>query len=271
MSTEPIVLLVRADDIGSSQAANEACMAVFSHGIARSVEIMAPCAWFPAAVKQLQAQPDYDVGVHLVLTSEWETIKWRPLSDAKSLVNEDGYFCASFGRSPHVPDALAFGDLAWTVADVAKELSAQIELTRKHLPWVSHLSMHMGGLRSDRQFMAIIEMLAAEYDLAVDLTAHGFQRFPGFGAQSTALLPAEKTQALLENLATLTPGKWIFVDHPAYDTPEMRATHHNGYENVALDRQGVTDAWTDPQVRALIAQRKIRLTSYGDVKRGLVP
>ena len=271
MSPEPIYLLVRADDIGSSQAANGACTAVFAHGIARSVEIMATCAWFPAAVKQLQAQPDYDVGVHLVLTSEWETIKWRPLSDAKSLVNEDGYFCASFGRSPHVPDAIAFCDLAWTVADVAKELRAQIELTRKHLPWVSHLSMHMGGLRSDRQFMAIIEMLAAEYDLAVDLTAHGFQRFPGFGAQSTALLPAEKTQALLENLATLTPGKWIFVDHPAYDTPEMRATHHNGYENVALDRQGVTDAWTDPQVRALIAQRKIRLTSYGDVKRGLVP
>ncbi len=271
MSPEPIVLLVRADDIGSSQAANEACMAVFAHGIARSVEIMAPCAWFPAAVKQLQAQPAYDVGVHLVLTSEWETLKWRPLSDAKSIVNEDGYFCASFGRSPHTPNTPGFADLPWTVADVAKELRAQIELTRKHLPWVSHLSMHMGGLRNNAQFMAVIDMLAAEYDLAVDLTAHGFQRFAGFGAQSTTLLPAEKTQALLENLATLPPGKWIFVDHPAYDTPEMRATYHRGYEQVVQDRHGVTAAWTDLQVRAMIAQRQIRLVSYGDVKQGLVP
>ncbi len=271
MSTEPIYLLVRADDIGSSQAANDACMAVFTHGITRSVEIMAPCGWFPEAVKRLQAEPAYDVGVHLVLTSEWDNLKWRPLSDAQSIVNEDGYFCPSFGRSTHTPAAIAFCDLAWTPADVAKELRAQIELTRKHLPWVSHLSMHMGGLRDDPRFQTIIDTLAAEYDLVVDLAGQGFQRFPGFGAQSSILSPVEKTQALIQNLETLAPGKWLFVDHPAYDTPEMRAIHHVGYEQVAHDRQGVTEAWTDAQVQAVIARRGIRLVSYGDVKQGLIP
>ena len=73
-----------------------------------------------------------------------------------------------------------------------------------------------------------------------------------------------------QNLETLTPGKWIFVDHPAYDTPETRAIHHIGYEQVAQDRQGVTEAWTDPQVLEIVSRRDIRLVSYADVKQGLV-
>ncbi|MEZ4609450.1 MAG: hypothetical protein R2838_04180 [Caldilineaceae bacterium] len=35
--------------------------------------------------------------------------------------------------------------------------------------------------------------------------------------------------------------------------PETRAIHHPGYENVAADRQGVVDAWTDSRVLEIIA------------------
>ena len=80
-----IYLLVRADDIGMAHNANEACMHTFREGIARSVELMAPCAWFMEAVRLLDACPEYDVGVHLTLTSEWENIKWGPLTAASSL------------------------------------------------------------------------------------------------------------------------------------------------------------------------------------------
>jgi hypothetical protein len=37
---------------------------------------------------------------------------------------------------------------------------------------------------------------------------------------------------------------------------------------VALDRQGVTEAWTNEQVKEIIKRRGIRLVSYGDVKKG---
>ena len=46
-----ISLLIRADDIGSFHAANVACIESYQNGIARSVELMAPCAWFPEAFK----------------------------------------------------------------------------------------------------------------------------------------------------------------------------------------------------------------------------
>lgn len=268
MSQNPIYLLVRADDIGFCQAATQACMDVFTQGICRSVEIMAPCPWFPQAVKLLQAHPEYDVGVHLTLTSEWENLKWRPVSDAKSIVTEDGYFYRTYRKNDHYPHEITFQESAWTPADVEKEFRAQIELIRRHLPWVSHLTTHMGGLRDDPNFQEVVDRLTAEYDLAVDLGAYGFERFRAFGEQSQALTPAEKTQALRQNLETLAPGCWIHVDHPAYDTPETREIHHVGYEGVAADRQGVTEAWTDPQVQAIIQRRDIHLVSYGDVKRG---
>ena len=128
----------------------------------------------------------------------------------------------------------------------------------------------MGGIRVAPKIKAIYDKLGEEYGLAVDLAAFGFEMFGGFGEHSTTLKPKEKLAALIQNLETLPPGKWSFMDHPAYNTPEMRAIYHRGYEQVALDRQGVTEAWTNEQVKEIIKRRGIRLVSYGDVKKGLV-
>ena len=267
MTQEAISLLVRADDIGFAHAANQACLDVFTRGICRSVELMAPGPWFAEAVRLLKAQPQYDVGVHLTLTSEWDHLKWRPVSTARSIVNDDGYFFRMFRKSDHYPDEITFEVSEWTPADLEQEVRAQIELVRKHIPWVSHLTTHMGGLRDHPDFQGVVDRLAAEYGLAVDVRAHGFERFRGFGENSQSLSPDEKVATLRQNLAQLPPGKWIFVDHPAYDTAETRAIHHIGYEGVAVDRQGVVDAWTDAEVKAIIAHRGIQLVSYADVKR----
>ena len=271
MSNDTITLLVRADDIGFCHAANLACIDVFTHGICRSVELMAPCPWFPEAVALLHAHPTYDVGVHLTMTSEWDNMKWGPITDAKSIVGPDGYFHTRYRKRDGYPDEAVLEGSPWTPEDVEKEYRAQIELVRTHIPWVSHMTNHMGYLRDDPVFSAIVERLAAEYDLAVDPAAHGFERFRGFGEDNQALAPAEKVATLRQNLAELPPGRWIFVDHPAYDHPETRAIHHAGYENVAADRQGVVDAWTDSRVLEIIATRGIRLVSYGDIRRGQLP
>lgn len=270
MSNESIVLLVRADDIGFCQAANQACIDVFTQGICRSVELMAPCPWFPQATQLLQAHRGYDVGVHFTLTSEWENMKWRPISGAKSVAAEDGFFYRTYRKNDNYPDEITFEQGDWTPADVETELRAQIELIRKYVPWASHATTHMGGLRDVPAFQDVVEGLIDEYDLRVDLEAHGFERLRAFGDNSQALTPAEKCQTLRQTLDALTPGRYIHVDHPAYDTPETRQIHHVGYEGVAVDRQGVVEAWTDAEVQAIIERRHIRLVSYGDVKRGEV-
>jgi len=92
-----IRLIVRDDDMASFHDANVACIKTCKEGIARSIEIMVPCAWFPEAVRLLHENPSIDVGIHLVLTSEWEGIKWRPLADVPSIVDKDGYSMHRFG------------------------------------------------------------------------------------------------------------------------------------------------------------------------------
>src|SRR4029078_6203134 len=85
-------LIVRGDDMGFSHAANEELIKCYKEGIQRSIEVIVPSPWFPEAVKLLAKEPGIDVGVHLTLTSEWENIKWRPLTDCPSLTDSSGYF-----------------------------------------------------------------------------------------------------------------------------------------------------------------------------------
>jgi len=268
MPDQTITLLVRADDMGSAHADNLACIDVFTRGICRSVELMAPCPWCPEAVSLLREHPTYDVGVHLTLTSEWDNVKWRPLTHGETIVDEDGYFHTRFRKRDGYPDEIVLDGTAWTPDDVEAEYRAQIELVRKHIPWVSHMSYHMGYLRENETYSEIVRRLGAEYDLIVDTEAAGFQRFRGFGENSQIMTGAEKTSALRQSLLDVEPGRWLFVDHPAYDCPETRAIHHPGYEMVAADRQGVVDAWTDGEVLRIIADRNIRLVSYRDVRQG---
>ena len=68
-------------------------------------------------------------------------------------------------------------------------------------------------------------------------------------------------------LEKLSPGTtYIFIEHPAFNTPEVKTIHLIGYENVAEDRQGVTDMYTDAAVKQLIFKKRIQLISYKDLK-----
>jgi len=59
----------------------------------------------------------------------------------------------------------------------------------------------------------------------------------------------------------------LFVEHPGFDNEELRAISHIGYENVAADRQGVTDLFTSEEVKKEIKRLGIQLISYRDLKR----
>src|SRR5688572_21372895 len=89
---KPTRIIFRGDDMGMSHAVNEALIQCFTSGIERSVEIIVPSPWFPEAIRLLKANPTLDVGIHIALTSEWDNIKYRPVTDCPSLVDSNGYF-----------------------------------------------------------------------------------------------------------------------------------------------------------------------------------
>ncbi len=252
-----IRLIIRSDDIGFCHAVNQACIQVYREGISRSVEVRAPSPWFPEAVKMLRANPGYDVGVHLCLTSEWENLRWRPLTHGSSLMDADGYFHPFVWPNKNDTARSYLKQNPIDLAEVEAELRAQIELVKKHLPWVSHLSGHMGCNHASPEVTALVEKLAKEYNLPIAMPyAHAIEGFSG--AEKS---PAEKEKALATALNNLQPGTYFLVEHPGYDTPEMKTIGHKGYENVGYDRAGVTQAFTSKAVLAIIKKRNIRLLS----------
>jgi len=223
---------------------------------------MVPCPWFPEAVRLLNENPGLDVGVHLVLNSEWDNYKWRPLTNASSITDADGYFFPMVWPNANYPENRTLAHSKWDITEVELELRAQIELALQKIPQISHLSSHMGWTSVSPEFKELYEKLAREYNLEIDLSpvksaGKYFQDEPGKS-------PLQNFIAMIERLE---PGTYLYVEHPGLNTPEAQAIYHTGYENVATERQTVTDIFTHPDVKKVIIQKGIRLISYKDLKK----
>lgn len=261
---QPPRLIVRGDDMGFSHSGNEALIKCFKDGIETSIEVIVPAPWFPEAVKLLKENPSVDVGIHIALTSEWDNIKYRPVSHCPSLINADGYFFPFIWPNKNYPGQSLL-EAKWSIDDIELEMRTQIELALKHIPRVSHITAHMGCYYMTPEVKALADKLAKEYNIDIDPEALGVENIGYGGNHGTA---AEKIKSFMAMLENLQPGKtYLFVDHPGLNTPELQAIHHIGYENVALDRQGVTEVWTDARVKAAVKKLGVKLISYTDLLR----
>lgn len=157
-------LVIRIDDLGALHSVNEACIQTYRSGIARSVEVMPVAAWYPEAIKMLKENPGLDVGLHLVITSEWENVKWRPLTHCPSLTDENGYFYPMMFPNPAYPGQ-AIMEQKWNLKEIEQEFRAQIETTLKSIPQLSHLSGHMLSTGFSKEVNELVQRLAKEYNL----------------------------------------------------------------------------------------------------------
>lgn len=263
-------LIIRADDIASSRAANIACVETALNGITTSIEVMVVCPWFPEAAKLLNDNPTIDVGLHLTLTSEWENIKWRPLTNCPSLTDANGYFFPMIWPNKSYPEQSILEN-KWNLEEIEQEFRAQIELALKNIPQIGHLSGHMGSMTFAPEVSALVLRLADEYNLTTldrkDAVNHQVE-FVGYTGPNKTY--EDKEKSFLATLDKLQPGKtYIFIDHPALDNEEMQTVGHIGYEWVAKDRQGVTDLFTSDKIKQTIKEKGIQLVTYNEVTKAL--
>ena len=257
-----IQLIVRGDDIGSSHAANLGCIESYRNGIMRTVEVMVPCPWFPEAVKLLRENQGLDVGVHLTITSEWTNYKWRPMTCVPSLVDSLGYFYPMIWPNSNFPAGSAIQEHDWKLEDIEKEWRAQIETAKRLIPQVSHLSCHMGCSDISPDVKELYQRLAKEYHLEIHPADFGVKALRGWGEETEF---SKRLAFFLKALENLTPGNWLFIDHPALLQPEMEPIGHPGYEDVATDRDMVVRIFTHPEVKKVIQKRGIELIGYQDL------
>jgi len=133
------VVITHTDDIGMCQASVDAFADLIDFGLISSGAVMVPCPWFLETAAYARLHPEADLGVHLTLTSEWETYRWGPIStrDPKSgLMDDQGFFHRTTEE-------------VWRQADPSAaiaELEAQVgrALAEGIIP--THIDTHMGSI-----------------------------------------------------------------------------------------------------------------------------
>ncbi|MBR2868283.1 MAG: ChbG/HpnK family deacetylase [Clostridia bacterium] len=78
-------LIVNADDYGMCNSANTAVAELFEGGFLKSATVMMPCPTAKDAVQFSIDHPEYPIGIHLTMTSEWANTAGSPLPTAKRL------------------------------------------------------------------------------------------------------------------------------------------------------------------------------------------
>lgn len=283
-------IILNADDFGMCHAANTAISELLDQGHIDSATIMAPCAWAPEAFAFAASRTDLDLGVHLVLTSEWTRYRWRPLTGLGStLVDDAGYFPAG---------ALAVEELAST-EDVAAEIAAQLQAALDAGVDVTHLDNHMGsvyGLLTGRNFLAQVFELAASHGLPFRLprrmegvaTDPALQTMLDAAAAAADALGVEIVDRLwthpfeaapgetyeqvrdgfLALLRTVPAGVTEIYLHPMVDDDELRAV-----VDFAAEKRGhELRLLADPVVRQAIADEglvRIGWRALRDLQRGV--
>jgi predicted glycoside hydrolase/deacetylase ChbG (UPF0249 family) len=203
-----------SDDFGMCHAVNAGIAQAMTEGVVRSSNLMVPCPWFDEALELTRAH-SLPVGVHLVLTCDWDRLKWGPLTRAESLVDEHGHFPTSY---------TALGERA-KEAEIYAELAAQIDRVKRRGVTPTHLDSHM--LPSTAAYdigplvRSITRRLAREHGLiyTYDRDADGLVHF--VDEIEISGLPLS---AVIQRLETATaPGAYLLIGHAAQPSAELEA------------------------------------------------
>lgn len=276
--SQPAKLAVRMDDMGAFHSVNKAVMDIYRNGISNTVEVMPVAAWYPEAVKMLKETTGIDVGIHLTITSEWENVKWRPLTACKTMVDEKGYFLPMMYPNPNYPGQ-SIKEQGFDMNELEREFRAQIERVMKDLPQVTHISGHMGSIIFDDKVNELINRLGKEYNLIpMDKTHaadHGYS-FISFTDGAYGMMKGkhktleEKEKSFINMLQNLKPGKnYMFIEHPSYNDAEMENVYHIGYEDVNVDRDGIRELFKSERVKKAIKDFNVQLVTVNDIVTSL--
>lgn len=268
------LLIIHADDAGLSHSENQATIQALSTGSVNSYSIMVPCPWFHEMALFAKTHPQFDHGVHLTLTCEWENYKFGPVlpvHEVPSLVDENGHF-------PKKRDVLKKQASA---AEVAKELSAQIEKALAYGLRPTHIDSHMYSVGSDPSFFEVYRELGKKYDLPVQINA---QLLTMVGLDPDTIIQEgdflvdqvhlgsydhfEKGQLgnqYMDILDNLAEGLNVILIHTAFDDREMQGVTINHPNFGSAWRQIDFDTFTSEAVKSKIEENGIKLITWGEI------
>lgn len=253
-SADDRVLILNADDVGSTHASNAATFECLEQGSLTSGSILVPAGWFPEAATYARDHPEASLGIHLTLTCEYNEYRWRPLTDrsaAPGLYDEEGYLWRTRAEAiEHI-----------SAKEAELELRAQIDTALAAGVDVTHLDTHMGTVLQPK-FIDVYFSLGLEYEMPIFAFRPNPERLKkaGMGDYWAVLEP---------QLQRLDEAGFPVLDH-IFETklevaPEERSSYFTGIFEAL--RPGVTHFLVHPtlaseEVAAMTASAPSRAMDY---------
>jgi predicted glycoside hydrolase/deacetylase ChbG (UPF0249 family) len=266
------LLILHADDLGAAHSVDVASFEALEKGAISSASVMMPTPWITEVAAYARAHPNADLGLHLTLTSEWETYRWgsiAPADKVASLLDSDG----TFPKEESVVAAKA------KPLEVERELRAQIERAVAIGIRPTHLDSHMGSLFTTPDLIATYVKVAREYHLPF-LALRGNPRAPPqppLSSQDVLLdtvitagadVPRDHWKAwYLESIANLKPGLSEMIVHLGRDDSELQAVMVNHEPWGSAWRQRDNDVLTSPEFRKALQDNQVILVTWKELKK----
>lgn len=207
-------LLVTADDFGMCHAVNAGIVRAMREGIVASSNFLVPCPWFSEALT-LAKRHALPIGVHLCVTSDWDNLRWGPLTRAPGLCDDLGYFHPGF--APLLERA--------TDEEILAEYLAQVERVRRLGFEPTHLDTHMlpasdrspGALR----LKSLVREVSRRTGLRYFYETNDAGKLVHFDGEVE--ISGEGWTQVFERLASLGDGTYHLIGHAAEPSPELEA------------------------------------------------
>ena len=264
------LLILHGDDLGVAHSVDSASFAALDAGAITSASIMMPTPWVTEVAAYARAHPNADLGLHLTITSEWETYRWgsvAPRDQVQSLLDSTGTFPSDV--PPVVVRAKA--------AEVERELRAQVERAFALGIRPTHLDSHMGALFPTNDLIGAYIKVAHDYHLPFLATLGnppGVTNVP-LATNDVVLdavivaspdVPRDHWKKFYLNaIANLKPGLSEIIVHLGHDDAELQAVMVNHEPYGSAWRQRDYEVVTSAEFKKAIADNHVILVRWRDL------
>jgi predicted glycoside hydrolase/deacetylase ChbG (UPF0249 family) len=257
------LLILHGDDLGVAHSVDAASLDALDRGAITSASIMMPTPWVTEVAAYARAHPNADLGLHLTLTSEWETYRWGSVEakdKVESLLDSTGTFPSD------VPPVVARAKMA----EVERELRAQVERALALGIRPTHLDSHMGTLFGSPELIATYVKVAHDYRLPF-LAPRGLPVGPNDVVLDQVVIAGPEVardkwkQFYLDAIAGLKPGLTEMIVHLGHDDAELQAVTVNHEPYGSAWRQRDYEVVTSAEFRKALADNHIVLVRWRDL------
>ena len=265
------LLILHADDLGVAHSENVASFDALDRGAISSASIMIPTPWITEVAAYARAHPKADLGLHLTLTSEWETYRWGSVAsrnEVPSLLDDDG----TFPRETKTVVTRA------KLVEIDRELRAQVDRAIALGIRPTHLDSHMGALFNTPELTATYVKVAHDYRLPFLGTRNAARTVTGSVSSQDVLpdaiivagphVPRDKwAEFYLHTIANLKPGLTEVIVHLGHDDAELQAVTVAHEPFGSAWRQRDYDVVTSAEFKRALQDNHIILVTWRELQK----